>query len=142
MKVQSPDRWGVCLCVCVCAHSVMSDCLGPVDSSPQTPLFMGFSQQEYWSGLPFPPLGDLPDSGIELQSPASPSLAGRFFTTKLPGKPPNHWPNPQYFSSLSTYFIITVCMFCYNIFPFHCPPIAYKQDEGRDPPPMLTSVSW
>ena len=36
MKVQSPDRWGVCLCVCVCAHSVMSDCLGPVDSSPQT----------------------------------------------------------------------------------------------------------
>ena len=34
----------------------------------QAPLFMGFSKQEYWSGLPFPPLGDLPDSGVELGS--------------------------------------------------------------------------
>ena len=50
----------------------------------QAPLSMGFSRQEYWSGLPFPPLGDLPDPRIE---PASPVLAGRFFTTKLPGKP-------------------------------------------------------
>ena len=36
----------------------------------QAPLFMGFSRQEYWSGLPFPPPGDLPDSGIEPTSPA------------------------------------------------------------------------
>ena len=36
----------------------------------QAPLSMGFSRQEYWSGLPFPPLGDLPDSGIEPMSPA------------------------------------------------------------------------
>ena len=43
----------------------------------QTPLTMGLSQQEYWSGLPFPPPGDLPDPGIE---PASPALAGGFFT--------------------------------------------------------------
>ena len=40
---------------------------------------MGFSRQEYWSGLPFPPPGDLPDPGIEPMSPASPALAGRFF---------------------------------------------------------------
>ena len=39
---------------------------------------MGFSRQEHWSGLPFPPPGNLPDSGIE---PVSPALAGRFFTT-------------------------------------------------------------
>ena len=45
---------------------------------------MEFSRQEYWSGLPFPSPGDLPDSGIE---PTSPSLAGRFFTTTPPGKP-------------------------------------------------------
>ena len=36
----------------------------------QAPLFMGFSRQEYWSGLPFPSAGDLPDPGIELRSPA------------------------------------------------------------------------
>ena len=47
----------------------------------------GFSRQEYWSGLPFPPLGDLPDPGIEPVSPKSPALAGRFFTTEPPGKP-------------------------------------------------------
>ena len=45
---------------------------------------MGFSRQEYWSGLPFPSPGDLPDPGIK---PASPALAGRFFTTEPPGKP-------------------------------------------------------
>ena len=44
---------------------------------------MGFSRQEYWSELPFPSPGDLPDPGIEL---ASPALAGGFFTTEPPGK--------------------------------------------------------
>ena len=44
---------------------------------------MGFSRQEYWSELPFPPPGELPDPGIELESPVS---AGRFFTTEPPGK--------------------------------------------------------
>ena len=53
----------------------------------QAPLFVGFSRQEYWSGLPFPPLGDLPDPGTKL---ASPALAGRFFTTEPPGKPREH----------------------------------------------------
>ena len=45
---------------------------------------MGFSWQEYWSGLPFPSLGKLPDPGIKSKSP---ELAGRFFTTKPPEKP-------------------------------------------------------
>ena len=44
----------------------------------QAPLFMGFSRQGYWSGLPCHPSGDLPDSGIEPASPTSPALAGRF----------------------------------------------------------------
>ena len=52
----------------------------------QAPLSMGFSRQEYWSGLPFPSPGDLPDPGIK---PMSPALAGRFFTTAPPGKPVN-----------------------------------------------------
>ena len=47
----------------------------------QVLLFMEFSRQEYWSGLPFPTLGDLPDPKIEAASLASPELAGRLFTT-------------------------------------------------------------
>ena len=47
----------------------------------QAPLSVGFSRQEYWSGLPCPPPGDLPDPGIEPASLVSPALAGRFFTT-------------------------------------------------------------
>ena len=47
----------------------------------QSPLSMGFSRQEYWSGLPCPPPGDLPNPGIELVSPMSPALTDRFFTT-------------------------------------------------------------
>ena len=42
---------------------------------------MGFSRQEYWSGLPFPYPGDLPDPGIEPVSLMSPALAGGFFAT-------------------------------------------------------------
>ena len=42
---------------------------------------MGFSRQEYWSGLPFPTPGDLPDPGVEPMSLMSPALAGKFFTT-------------------------------------------------------------
>ena len=42
---------------------------------------MGFSRQEYWSGLPFPFPGNLPDPGIEPASRTSPALVGRFLTT-------------------------------------------------------------
>ena len=56
----------------------------------QAPLSMGFSRQEYWSGWPFPPPGDLPDQGIKPVSPASPALAGRFFTTEPSVKPMRH----------------------------------------------------
>ena len=48
----------------------------------QVPLSVGFSRQEYRSGLPFPPPGDIPDPGTK---PTSPALAGGFFTTELPG---------------------------------------------------------
>ena len=46
----------------------------------QAPLSMGFSRQEYWSGLLCPPPGTLPHPGIELASLKSPALAGGFFT--------------------------------------------------------------
>ena len=56
----------------------------------QAPLSMEFSRQECWSGLPFPPPGDLPHPGIEPASPVSPTspaLAGKFFTSDSPKKP-------------------------------------------------------
>ena len=45
-------------------------CATPQTAAHQAPLSMGFSRQEYWSGLPFPSLGDLPDPGTEPRSPA------------------------------------------------------------------------
>ena len=51
------------------------------------PLSMGFPRQEYWSRLPFPSPGTLPDPGIEPVFLASPVLAGRFFKAELSGKP-------------------------------------------------------
>ena len=47
----------------------------------QAPLSMGFSRQDYWSGSPCPPPGDLPDPGTEPTSPVSPALGGEFLTT-------------------------------------------------------------
>ena len=55
----------------------------PWTEARQGPLCMEFSRQEYWSGLPFPPPGDLPDPGVE---PTSPALIGRFFTTEQQGE--------------------------------------------------------
>ena len=52
----------------------------------QAPLSIGFFRQEYYSGLPFPSRGDLPNPGIESASPAPPALAGGFFTTEPLGK--------------------------------------------------------
>ena len=56
----------------------------PINCSPPGFLSMGLPKQEYWSGLPYPPPGDLPDPGIE---PASLAIASEVFTTKPPGKP-------------------------------------------------------
>ena len=56
-----------------------------VTAARQAPLSMGFSRREYWSGLPRPPSGDLPDPGIEPASLMSPALAQGFFTTSATG---------------------------------------------------------
>ena len=54
----------------------------------QAPMCMGFSRREYWSGLPSPPPGDLPNPGIKPRSLSSPALAGRFFTTSVTWEAP------------------------------------------------------
>ena len=76
--------------MCHLKQKVAQSCLtlcDPMDYNCQAPLSMGFLRQEYWSGLPFPSPGNLPDSGIR---PTSPALARRCLTVeppeKLPGK--------------------------------------------------------
>ena len=62
--------------------SVVSDFLqAPWTTAPQAPLPMEFSRQGYWSGLPFPPPGDLPNAGIKSTPSVSPALEVGFFTT-------------------------------------------------------------
>ena len=76
-------------CCCLVSCSVMSDSFAtPWTIALQTPLSMGFSRQEYWSGLPCPPPGDLPNPGLEVMSLTSPALGGRFFTTSATWKAP------------------------------------------------------
>ena len=70
-------------CACSVAQLCLTLCSPMNFTAHQTPLFIGFFRQEFWSGLPFPPAGDLPKPGF----PASPALAGRFFTTELHRKP-------------------------------------------------------
>ena len=59
--------------LCVYAQSCLTLC-DHMAVACQAPLSMGLSQQKWWSGLPFPPPGDLPNAGISLESPASPIL--------------------------------------------------------------------
>ena len=69
---------GAQLCLTLC---------NPIDYSlPGSSAHRIFSRQEYWNGLPFPTLGDLPNPGLKPASLASPVLLGSFFTTDLPGK--------------------------------------------------------
>ena len=88
----------------------------------QAPWSMGFPRQEYWSGLPFPSPGDLPDPGIE---PMSPALAGRFFTTSATWEAQEGTYCPVISSSMNCPFIVfthfsfrnlvlflLVCIFC------------------------------
>ena len=75
------------MCLCVNCFSRVHLFVTPWTVAHQVSLSMGFSRQEYWSGLLLPSPGNLPDPGIEPTSPVSPKLAGGFFTTEPPGKP-------------------------------------------------------
>ena len=77
----------VCVCVCGSGDFISESRLTlgtPWTVTHQSPLSLGLSRQEYWSGLLFPSPGDLHDPEI---NPISPALAGEFFTTDPPGKP-------------------------------------------------------
>ena len=70
-------------CCCLVPKSCPTLC-NPMNCSPPGSSDHGVSQGEYWSELPLPSPGDLPNAGIK---PASPALTGGFFTSELPGKP-------------------------------------------------------
>ena len=76
---------GVCVCVCTRTLSRVQLFVPPGTVTPQASLSMGFSRQEHWSGLPFPPPEDIPDPGIQLVSHVS--CTGRCVPLAPPGKP-------------------------------------------------------
>ena len=71
----------------ICARAVDQKCLfvSPWTIAHQDPLSMWLFRQKYWSGLPFPPPGNIPESRIKLAPPVSPALASRVFTTVQTG---------------------------------------------------------
>ena len=82
----------------MCGQS-LEQCLAlfdPVDYSSPVPLSMGFSNQEYWSGLLCPHPGDLPNPGIKLKSLASPSLQEDGLPTEPPRKPTGETMNSRF----------------------------------------------
>ena len=112
--ILGPDalaRGCIYICVCACMLSCFSYVALVMSDSLQhhglqlTRLLCpwGFSRQEYWSGLPFPPPGDLPDAGIEPVSLMSPALAGSFFTTNAT------WEAPYLYLYAQVYIFIFGC---------------------------------
>ena len=81
--------WSARMCVCVCFQllSCMTLFSTPWTVAHQAPPSMGFSWQEYWSELPFPPPGDLPDSGIEPVSLVFPALQADSLPLSHQGSP-------------------------------------------------------
>ena len=84
----SPSITSRCMHLDMCMHTLSHVQLfvTPWTVARQAPPSMDFPRQEYWSGLPFPIPGDLPDPRMKPLSVASPALAGRFFNTVPPGK--------------------------------------------------------
>ena len=104
--------------MCVNAQSLSPVLLfcDPMDCSLPGSSSMEFSRQEYWSELSFPPPGDLPEPGIQ---PESPALAGGFLTAEPPGKPSVHRPCAQCFcASCHSVFIMSMLSWnsCYHYF--------------------------
>ena len=90
-------------------HACLLICFGrvqffvtPLTVALGAPLSMGFTRQEYWSGLPCPPAGNLPDPGIWPTSLMSSAMSGRFFTTSTTWGEPLKYPRPALKPMLST----------------------------------------
>ena len=106
----------MCVCVCVCVCACMYACtlclqlyltlFNPQTVSHQASLSMGFSRQEYWSGLSCHPPGDLPGPGMEPALLMSPVLAGGFFTARTT------WEAQVMCAFLKCFYLISQCVSC------------------------------
>jgi len=76
MQVEEPWTYTLCSRLLSCFQVFAT----PWTVASPAPLSMGFSRKEYWSGLPWPPPGDIPDPGMELTSLESLALTGGLFT--------------------------------------------------------------
>ena len=81
VKMKSNKNLIVCtsVCECVLVAQLCPTLCDPMDVAHQVSLSMGFSRQEYWSGLPFLSSGALPNLGMEPMSPVSPAFASGIF---------------------------------------------------------------
>ena len=96
----------------------------------QAPPSMGFSRQEYWSGLPFPSPGDLPDPGIE---PRSPKLQADALTSAPPGKPMSNVDST--IKNIDITFQTNVCLVKAMVFPvvmYRCESWTQKAEYRRN----------
>ena len=110
----------------------------------QTPLSMGFSRQEYQSGLPCPPPGDLPDPRTEPMSLKFPALEGRFFTTSAileahiwgHPNPAAIYSSPVYIGHIPTWevYLSASCLFCLFILSVGLPRQEYWSGLPFSPP--------
>ena len=121
-----------CLLSCF-SHVQLSVTLWTV--THQAPLSMGFSRQEYWSGLPCPSPGDLRDPGIEPMSLMSPALSGGFFTTSAT------WEalSKRYGANLLSYIMF------HCLGPIHCHHISLPRKGGMNIRRLCTTwltLSW
>ena len=120
-------------CFCVYAQSLQSCsalCNKLWTIAYQAPLSRGFARQEYLSGFPCPPPGDLSDPGIKLTSPVAPVLAGKFFSIEPQGKPivaskylqmfhPDFHQKPHNLSKNEKFRQPLKCVCIWRIFYFH-----------------------
>ena len=105
----------------------------------QAPPSMGFSRQEYWSGLLFPSPGNLPDSGIEPTSLMSPALAGRFLTTGATFYLPSNWPIPPI--TLTSLVAQTVKASAYNVGDLGSIP-GSGRSSGEEMATHTSTLAW
>ena len=122
IKGEGVLKWPKILQLLLTRFNCVRLCVTPWTIAHQTPLSMVFSRQEYWSRLPFPPPGDLPDPGI---NPASPALAGGFFTTVPPNPKDTSGPPKELILGLVLRILITLSS--------HLPSLAFSSKAPAVP---------
>ena len=109
-KESDTTKWLILCCTCVLSRVWLFVTLWAVSS--QAPLSVGFSRQEYWSGLPFPSPSDLPKPGIKPASPVSPALQADSLPTEPSG---NLWLTYNTKQTWAIFEVITVASFTFYL---------------------------